>query len=130
MYKVLMIDDNPVEHLIVKRISERHGLFESLVCVDDAAKVLDVLEKGGESVARMPDIILLDLHMPKLSGWEFMKRFDTVYKKLLKKIDVYVLSSSVSEADRRASLCYPFVKGFYSKPMTTTLMHQLTNGHI
>ena len=124
-----MIDDNPVEHLIVRRISERDGLFESLDCVDDGTKILDVLEKGGESVARIPDIILLDLHMPKLSGWEFMKRFDDVYKKLLKQVDVYVLSSSVNESDRRASLSYPFVKGFYTKPMTISLMRQLSGGY-
>ncbi len=124
-----MIDDNPIEHLIIKRISERDGLFESLDCVDDGAKVLDVLEKGGESVARMPDIILLDLHMPKLSGWEFMKRFDDVYKNLLKQIDIYVLSSSVNECDREASLSYPFVKGFYSKPMTPLLVRELSVGY-
>lgn len=125
-----MIDDNPVEHLIIRRISERAGLFESLDCVDDGAQVLDVLENGGESVARMPDIILLDLHMPKLSGWEFMKRFNDVYKNLLKQIDVYVLSSSVNESDRKASLSYPFVKGFYTKPMTTLLMRELSAGYV
>jgi len=123
-----MIDDNPIEHLIVRRISERDKLFKSLDCVHDAGKVLAILEKGGENVSRLPDIILLDLYMPQVNGWEFMRRFEGFYKKLMKKIDIYILSSSVSEADRRASLSYPFVKGFYTKPMTTSLMHQLTAG--
>ncbi len=126
MWKVLMIDDNPVEHLIVRRMSERDHLFESLDCVDDAGEVLAELRRNEETFSRLPDIILLDLQMPRMSGWEFMKRLNDFYRDLKKKVDVYVLSSSVSESDRRASMSYPFVKGFYIKPMTSNLLQELS----
>jgi CheY-like chemotaxis protein len=130
MCKVLMIDDNPVEHLIVQRISERDHLFERLDCEDDAGKVLEVLQASEEEITHLPDIILLDLQMPNVSGWDFLKRLNCFYNSMKKKIDVYILSSSVSETDRRVSLSYPFVKGFFSKPMTTSLLHQLRGDHM
>ena len=122
MHKVIMIDDNPLDRMIMQRMSELNPIFESIDCVDDGREVLKSLRLNVE----LPDIILLDLSMPKLSGWEFLKKLNTFYKGLKTKVDVYVLTSSVDEDDRKFSLSFPFVKGFYSKPMTILQLKALS----
>lgn len=117
-----MIDDNPLDRMIMQRMSELNPIFESIDCVDDGREVLKSLRLNVE----LPDIILLDLSMPKLSGWEFLKKLNTFYKGLKTKVDVYVLTSSVDEDDRKFSLSFPFVKGFYSKPMTILQLKALS----
>lgn len=125
MFALTMIDDNPLDQLIVRRICEQDGSFSEIVFIDDARKVLTQLQTTGKQIPRQPDIILLDLNMPLLSGWEFLAQYNEIYKQLTKPVDIYVLSSSVNEADRELALTYPFVKDFFIKPMTRSLMKTL-----
>ncbi|RVU02816.1 response regulator [Mucilaginibacter limnophilus] len=125
MCALTMIDDNPLDHMIVRRICERDGAFDDVLFIQDARQVLKAFRDNGEAIPRHPDIILLDLNMPLLSGWEFLEHFNEIYPKLSKPVDVYVLSSSVDEADREMALMYPFVKDFFIKPMTSSVMRNL-----
>lgn len=65
-------------------------------------------------------------------GWDFLKEFQKLYIKFTKAIDVYILSSFLTDADQCRSMDYPFVKVFYLKPMASLLLKQLRQnyGHV
>src|SRR6185503_5175397 len=113
MSKLLMIDDNPLEHFILQKMLNRYDLFKDAVHYYDGREVLRLLKKQND----LPDLIFLDLNMPCLSGLDFLKQFDTLYPSFKNPISIYIFSSSANYTDRSRTMAYPFVKGFYAKPM-------------
>lgn len=63
----------------------------------------------------VPDLILLDLDMPVMDGWEFLDALTTL--PVAKQICVFILTSSIHPDDREKAKQYNVVKGFFSKPL-------------
>lgn len=117
MCKLLMIDDNHIEHLILQRMLESYKLFNNTEHSLSAKVVIDDIKKNSSDADNLPDIIFLDLQMPEFNGWDFLNKFKKLYPLLKKKIDVFILSSSINPEDELKTQEYPFVKAFFSKPM-------------
>ncbi len=64
-----------------------------------------------------PAILLLDINMPTLSGWEFMKQYEKFGEVVKKQISIYILSSSLDQRDIDKAEMNPYIKGFISKPL-------------
>lgn len=122
---ITIIDDNPLDHLIFERLYHRERRQGNLQFSDDALKTLSSLRKNEVPLTHYPDIILLDLNMPGFSGWEFLAQLSQFYEDLIKPIDVFVLSSSVDPDDRDFAMAFPFVKDFFIKPMTSSVLKRL-----
>ncbi|TDN36589.1 response regulator [Hymenobacter sp. UV11] len=73
-----------------------------------------LLLKAKEN-AGIPDLILLDLNMPVMDGWEFLDAFMKL--PIAKQVCVFVLTSSIHPDDREKAKRYNIVKGFFSKPL-------------
>ncbi len=112
-----MIDDNHIEHLILQRMLESYKLFNNTEHSLSAKVVIDDIKKNSSDADNLPDIIFLDLQMPEFNGWDFLNKFKKLYPLLKKKIDVFILSSSINPEDELKTQEYPFVKAFFSKPM-------------
>ncbi len=72
-------------------------------------------ESGGKE---FPDIIFLDINMPRMDGWEFLQEFEKLPDTILNKCSVYMLTSSIDPNDIEKSKTYKTVKNFFSKPLT------------
>jgi CheY-like chemotaxis protein len=117
MCKLVMIDDNPMEHLIMQRMFDRYELFPDASHALDGRLIIDFLKENRTNEAELPDIIFLDLHMPECSGWDFLEQFERLFLSLGKPISIYIISSSVCPEDRLRAKQYPFVKDFITKPI-------------
>jgi CheY-like chemotaxis protein len=118
MCRLLMIDDNPIEHFIVQRMLDTYKLFPNVVHSLDGRSMIQSLRKNINQSDQIPDVIFLDLDMPDYSGWEFLKRFN-------KEIDVHIVSSSIDPRDILKSKKYSFVKSFISKPFKKQMLEDL-----
>jgi CheY-like chemotaxis protein len=92
---------------------------------DQTQIALDHIFHHQNAAQKLPDIVLLDLHMPLVDGWEFLEALNGLYKSLSKSITVYVITSSIREADKDNAKRFHFVKEFVSKPLSTAKLTEI-----
>jgi len=125
MLKIYTIDDDPLQHVITKYLFMKHDEIHGYESFVDAAEALDVITNNSDKPADLPDIILLDLNMPIVDGWQFLDVLRDQGTGIKKDIHIFIVSSSVNVSDKVRSKRYPFVKGFYSKPLTHYVIKKL-----
>ncbi|HYE31438.1 MAG TPA: response regulator [Methylomirabilota bacterium] len=114
---VLSIDDNEVDGALLQRAVKRTGVPWRLFAVTEGSQALSYL--GGEGIYGdrtqypLPDMILLDIKMPKMPGLEVLNWIRQQPE--LKKIPVVVLTSS-TVADDKSAAQKAGVVGYYNKP--------------
>jgi CheY-like chemotaxis protein len=118
MCQLVMIDDNAIEHYIVKKICSNFRIFPNAIHTQDGKRFLEMVTEGKGAFSSYPEVIFLDLDMPEFSGWDFLMSLQKIYDNLEKPIDVYILSSSVDKKDIKRSLSFSFVKQFIVKPLS------------
>jgi CheY-like chemotaxis protein len=100
-FEILLVDDNPGD-VRLTREAFREGASEvRLTVARDGEEALAVLRGMGASASARPDLILLDLNLPRLSGRELLAEIKADAE--LRRIPVLVLTSSRREQDVRAS---------------------------
>lgn len=108
--KIMAIDDDPTFLSIIQYMFNRFAQDHSidLILYSDSSLALKEIEQHS------PDIVLLDLFMPEVNGWEFM------HKLSVSSINpsVFILSSSVDKNDRTRAKEFSLVKDFISKPLS------------
>jgi CheY-like chemotaxis protein len=125
MIKLIMIDDNPMEHMVVQKMLSRYKLFKDASHCLDGRLIIDFLKEHRCQPDLLPDIIFTDLNMSHFTGWLFLEQFKALYASLEKNIVVYVISSSADSADKVAAEKYPFVEAFCQKPIKREWLEQL-----
>lgn len=95
---ILLVEDNPGDVRLTQEILKESKIRNKLVVVMDGEEALYYLHKEGQySKAKRPDIILLDLNLPKVNGKEVLASIKSDPE--LKRIPVVVLTTSVAEQD-------------------------------
>lgn len=97
-YPILLIEDNPDDAFITERAMARGGIKNKLIVVNDGEMGINYLKKEGKfQDVLSPILILLDLKMPKVDGFEVLKVIKK--DKALKKIPVIILTTSDRDKD-------------------------------
>jgi len=92
-----IIDDDKIYAFGVKKIIDKHQLSNSILIFENGEEALNNLRDLHTAGNSLPDIILLDIDMPKMNGWEFLSEFQHLRSEVDKKIDIFVISSKVDE---------------------------------
>jgi CheY-like chemotaxis protein len=100
--EILLAEDNPGDVRLIQEVIRECGLTCNLHIVDDGARAMDfLLHRAGYESAPRPDLILLDLNMPKKDGYDVLAAIKS--DRNLRLIPVIVLSSSSSGRDIRSA---------------------------
>ena len=113
MIRVLLVEDDEVEVMSVRRAFRMTGVAHELIVARDGVEALRILRgEGGYGRLERPYVILLDVNMPRMNGLEFLREVRRDPE--LSAADVVVLTTSTAEADRRAA-CDARVAGYVVK---------------
>mgnify|MGYP003584031069 CR=1 FL=1 len=115
---IWVIDDDPIYQIIINKTIQRFGLFSAISTFKNGKIALDALLQLLDNDTALPDIILLDINMPVMDGWEFMEEIRLIRPKFTKQIGVYIISSSIAVEDKNKSMSYENILGYLSKPVT------------
>jgi CheY-like chemotaxis protein len=118
---VLLIDDNDADNEYHQIVIERAGIADNIRIAENGFEALAYL-KSEDQVA--PELIFLDINMPKMNGWEFLEE----YKRLgisKKQIIILMLTTSANPADLERAKKIEEVTGFKVKPLTKEMLAEI-----
>lgn len=114
-----IIDDDSIYINLIKKIIETKKLCENLIIFKDGKDGIEYFETLLKNIdySNIPEVILLDLNMPIMDGWQFIERFTTIRRKFKKPITLYVVSSSINVHDIEKAKSLSSVKNYLVKPV-------------
>ncbi len=123
MIEILLVEDNPADIRLTKEAIRESKIANNLNIVKDGVDAIDFLKnKGKYSNATRPDLILLDLNLPKINGFEVLNKIKQDSD--LKRIPVVILTISDNHEDLlRAYDLY--ANCYVNKPMDITEFYKI-----
>ena len=116
--KVCIIDDDPIFIYGTKRLMAEIDFYDEVVIFQDGQDAIDGLNAITENGETFPSVILLDLNMPIMNGWEFLESFTKIPNDNSEKVVVYIVSSSVDPRDLERIKNYKVVNNYILKPIS------------
>ena len=121
--QILLVEDSPADIALTREVLEESRVLAHLDVVEDGQAALDFLERAKtDDRTRLPDLILLDLNLPKRNGFEVLK--DIKSDPELRRIPVVVLTTSDEERDVFESYDLQ-ANSFITKPMDFQQFHSV-----
>ena len=98
---ILLVDDNEGDILLTREALEEAHIINKISIAYDGIQAIDLLKKSARVAGTMPDLILLDINLPKMNGTEVLSTIKSDPD--LRRIPVIMLTTSSSEKDILAS---------------------------
>ncbi len=114
----MIVDDSEVDRFVHTKLLNLTGLAREVSEFSSGQSALNALKENKNTTNALPDIILLDIMMPEMSGFDFLAHFEHLVKQLDKKPVIFMLSSSDDEGDYRRANASPFVIRLLKKPFS------------
>lgn len=113
-----IIDDDSIFHFLTKRIIMDCYNESTVASFNNGEEALSALADVICKKNKAPDIILLDISMPVLDGWQFMEEYQILQPKLKKTITIFMVSSSIDRRDEERANSIANLTAFIVKPVT------------
>ncbi len=124
---IYIIDDDKLFVFLTKKSIEETELATNIKEFGDGQAAIDHLREIAGKPELLPDIIFLDLSMPIMDGWEFLKEYVVLEPNIGKKIKLYIFSSSISPHDIERAHNIGAVTDFIIKPLSKEKFTQMVN---
>ena len=128
--KILCVDDDPITLMLCRKVVERVEFAKEIITAKNGVEAIEYFDtlfkerKINDSI-EYPKLVLLDLNMPVMDGWEFLETYMSKdYHNVFISTQFIVLSSSIDPYDINRAKTYPVI-GFLSKPITKEMLENL-----
>ena len=134
---VLLVDDDDDDNFFHRRAISKSDINCTVQVCTSGPDALDLLQNKGNyklfsQELCTPDIIFLDINMPRFSGWDFIEAYAALPNSELKKshVNIMMLSTSTNPATREKALNTPCISDFMEKPLRADVFESLVQKHL
>ncbi len=121
---IMLIDDNEDDNFFHSRVIQKNSLANNVIVMPSALEALGYLKLKDQQRIK-PDLILLDINMPGMNGWEFLDAYQQLEKDERGDMIVVMLTTSENPDDEEKSLAFDFVCNFQTKPLTKEKLQEV-----
>ncbi len=126
---ILLIDDDEISNLFNKIFISKLDLEVEVDVVFNGAEAIEFLKSmvaDGENLILKPCLLLLDIRMPVMDGWEFLEAYDNLLDEETKnQIVIVMLTTSEDEGDTIRAMKNPYIKEIIKKPLSENKFDKL-----
>lgn len=122
---VMLVDDNQVDLFLNKKFLDISGISDEIISFLSAREALNYLEENAKCVEKLPVLILLDVKMPDINGFQFLDHFKKMQSILTKEIKIIMLSSTIDPVDLNRAHDNEFVFDILTKPLNPNALKEL-----
>ncbi|MCJ7465655.1 MAG: response regulator [Maribacter sp.] len=122
---ILLVDDDEATNFIHSLVIKKMACAKEIVTRENGLKALDYLKNSGLGDFHRPDLILLDINMPHMNGWEFLEAYKSLDENQRAKAVIVMLTSPLGPDLAEKAKEIPNISGFMQKPLTTESMEGL-----
>lgn len=124
--RVMLIDDSAADNFLHKVVLQKSGQVGDIVAYQMAT---DALVHLGNPSEDLPELILLDLNMPKMNGFEFLSAYQRQLDRARGRPIVVMLSTSQDDTDLSRAESHELVSRFLNKPLTSDVIAEIVREH-
>jgi CheY-like chemotaxis protein len=126
--RVLLIDDEQVFHLINTKVIEHAGVDCEIETAANGSEAQGIINKYLTGNTSIPDVIFIDLNMPVMDGFQFIRAFKSMEFPHKDKVTLVILTSSVNEKDRMHAKTLG-IDHYIAKPLTQSDLKNILDEH-
>ena len=114
--EVLLVDDDQISNFLTTSLLKRSGLAKNISISMDGKEAMNLLQKRAATKEPFPDLILLDINMPYMNGFEFLEAFRSLRSCPYRPV-IAILTTSQNYQDIESIKNFPEVEVFLNKPL-------------
>jgi response regulator of citrate/malate metabolism len=122
---VLLVDDDTSVNFINEKVIRSTHRCSHIIVKDSAEKALNYIS-GTQAESLQPDLILLDINMPGMSGWDFLEAYQHLTK-IKSDMIIIMLTTSINPDDKAKARMLTSVADFRNKPLTVAVFLEIVN---
>jgi len=126
-FNIYLVDDDRIYQFTAKKTLETIDLTQNISIFSNGEEAIEHIKEKLEQPHSLPDVIFLDINMPLMDGWQFLDEYVKLDVRLKKNVTIYMVSSSVDEADIKKSKEYEVIKDYIIKPIGRERFEDLLN---
>lgn len=126
---VMLVDDDADDNFFHERAIAKSGIADSIRIALDGQEALEYLDLAQNGINPPPSVILLDINMPRMNGYEFLDTYKNLPPETKAKVCIVMLTTSASLKDRALVEQYSDVCDYLLKPLTAATFTEMMERH-
>lgn len=126
-FSFFVIDDGELDCFVVNKIISQTYPGSQVSTFNNAEPVLEIIKADKSETDNLTIVILLDLNMPVMNGFQFLEEFEKLSAHIKSKYKIIILSSTKNQVDINKLASFKSVSSFIEKPLNKTLLVSLIN---
>ncbi len=123
---ILLVDDDPDDNTFHQIIIREMDIANNIEVVINGLEALEYLKKENRTP---PELIFLDINMPRMNGWEFLEQYKHLTPQQKAKVVIMILTTSANPDDIKRAKEIEDVSGFETKPLTRETLTEILQAH-